>query len=180
LIYATPAGRGRTAQERSRHGPEHRQHGKHAKRKGLAQAGGHASDFIKGIGDKLVAAVNGPGSERDKRVRLTQIIDSGVDADGVARFCLGRFWRNAAPEQQKRHMELFHQVRVNNITSKLGDYRTHRSGTGLWRSDGYELLRQGLFQPRHCQIEERSHFNRQKPVGGVDEVNWHRRWMKFI
>ena len=58
--------------------------------------------------------------------------------------------------------------------------RTHRSGTGLWRSDGYELLRQGLFQPRHCQIEERSHFNRQKPVGGVDEVNWHRRWMKFV
>jgi ABC-type transporter MlaC component len=96
----------------------------------LAQAGGHASDFVKGIGDKLVAVVNGPGSERDKRERLTQIIDSGVDVEGVARFCLGRFWRNATPEQQKRYMELFHQVLVNNITSKLGDYQGVRFTMG--------------------------------------------------
>jgi phospholipid transport system substrate-binding protein len=97
----------------------------------LAQAGGgHASDFVKGIGDKLVAVVNGPGSDRDKRERLTQIIDSGVDVEGVARFCLGRFWRNATPEQQKRYMELFHQVLVNNITSKLGDYQGVRFTMG--------------------------------------------------
>jgi phospholipid transport system substrate-binding protein len=95
-----------------------------------AQAGGHASDFVRGIGDKLVAVVNGPGSERDKRERLTQIIDSGVDVDGVARFCLGRFWRNASPEQQKHYVELFHQVLVNNITSKLGDYQGVRFTVG--------------------------------------------------
>jgi phospholipid transport system substrate-binding protein len=90
----------------------------------LAQASaGRASDFIRGIGDQLVAVVNGPGSEREKRQKLTDIIDSGVDVDGVARFCLGRFWRSASPEQQKRYMDLFHQVLVNNITSKLGEYR---------------------------------------------------------
>jgi phospholipid transport system substrate-binding protein len=99
-------------------------------RPALAQAGGHASDFVRGIGDKLVAVVNGPGSERDKRERLTQIIDSGVDVDGVARFCLGRFWRSASPEQQKRYMDLFHQVLVNNITSKLGDYQGVRFTVG--------------------------------------------------
>jgi len=43
--------------------------------------------------------------------------------DGVARFCLGRFWRSATPEQQKHFTELFHQVLVTNITSKLGEYR---------------------------------------------------------
>jgi phospholipid transport system substrate-binding protein len=96
-----------------------------------AQAGGgRASEFVQGIGDKLVAVVNGPGSEREKRERLTQIIDSGVDVDGVARFCLGRFWRSASPEQQKRYMELFHQVLVNNITSKLGDYQGVRFTMG--------------------------------------------------
>jgi phospholipid transport system substrate-binding protein len=96
-----------------------------------AQAvGAAASDFVKSIGDKLVAVVNGPGSDREKRDRLTQIIDSGVDVDGVARFCLGRFWRSASPEQQKRYMELFHQVLVNNITSKLGDYQGVRFTMG--------------------------------------------------
>jgi phospholipid transport system substrate-binding protein len=43
--------------------------------------------------------------------------------DGIARFCLGRFWRTASPEQQKRFMIEFHAVLVTNITSKLGDYK---------------------------------------------------------
>src|SRR5262249_43824819 len=45
------------------------------------------------------------------------------DVDGVAKFCLGRFWRNASSQQQQNYMALFHQVLVNNITSKLGEYR---------------------------------------------------------
>jgi phospholipid transport system substrate-binding protein len=89
-----------------------------------------ASALIKSIGDQLVSVVNGPGGERDKRARLTEIIDSGVDVDGVARFCLGRFWRAASADQQRRYMELFHQVLVNNITSKIGDYRGVRFQMG--------------------------------------------------
>jgi phospholipid transport system substrate-binding protein len=84
---------------------------------------GAASAFVKSLGDKLVAVVNGSESEREKRAKLTTIIDGAVDVDGVARFCLGRFWRNASAEQRQRYTELFHQVLVNNITAKLGEYR---------------------------------------------------------
>jgi phospholipid transport system substrate-binding protein len=93
-------------------------------------ANDRASALVKSIGDQLVSVVNGPGGERDKRARLTEIIDSGVDVDGVARFCLGRFWRTASADQQRRYMELFHQVLVNNITSKIGDYRGVRFQMG--------------------------------------------------
>jgi phospholipid transport system substrate-binding protein len=86
-------------------------------------ADGRASSFVKNIGDRLVAVVNGQESDREKRAKLTAIIDGAVDVDGVARFCLGRFWRNASAEQQQRYTELFHQVLVNNITAKLGEYR---------------------------------------------------------
>jgi phospholipid transport system substrate-binding protein len=93
-------------------------------RTALAQgATGKASAFIQNIGDQLVGVVNGPESEREKRTRLTGIIDNAVDVDGVARFCLGRYWRTASPEQQRRYMNLFHQVLVNNITAKIGEYR---------------------------------------------------------
>ena len=91
---------------------------------------GRASAFIKSLGDKLVAVVNSPESDREKRAKLTSIIDGSVDVDGVARFCLGRFWRSASAEQQQRYTELFHQVLVNNITSKLGDYRGVRFTMG--------------------------------------------------
>jgi len=91
---------------------------------------GQASTFVKGIGDRLVAVVNGAESTRDKRAKLTSIIDGAVDVDGVARFCLGRFWGKASADQQQRYTELFHQVLVNNITTKLGEYRGVRFTMG--------------------------------------------------
>lgn len=89
---------------------------------GSAAAADRGSAFVKDTGDRLVAVVNGPGSTAEKRQKLTQILDRSVDVDGIGRFCLGRYWRLASPDQQKRYLELFHQVLVTNITSKLGEY----------------------------------------------------------
>jgi len=88
-----------------------------------AQVVEKANAFVQQTGDRLVAVVNGNQSPTDKRRALTQIIEATVDVDGVARFCLGRFWRTASPDQQKRYMTAFHQVLVTNITAKLGEYR---------------------------------------------------------
>jgi phospholipid transport system substrate-binding protein len=93
-------------------------------------ATGRASAFIKGVGDQLVGIVNGPESDREKRAKLTAVIDNAVDVDGVARFCLGRFWRTASADQQHRYLTLFHQVLVNNITAKIGEYRGVRFQMG--------------------------------------------------
>jgi phospholipid transport system substrate-binding protein len=88
-----------------------------------AQAAERASAFVKATGNKLCDVVNGPGSTAEKRAAMTKVIDSTVDVEGVGRFCLGRFWRQASPEQQKRYLDLFHQVLMTNITSKLGEYK---------------------------------------------------------
>jgi phospholipid transport system substrate-binding protein len=82
-----------------------------------------AEHFVKQAGDRLVGVVNSTAPQKQKRQELTQIIDQIVDVDEVARFALGRFWRQASPEQQKRYLELFHQVLVSNISAKLGEYR---------------------------------------------------------
>ena len=90
----------------------------------LAQpAPASASALVKSAGERLVAVINAPGTIQDKQPRLVQIIESAVDVDGVAKFCLGRFWRSATPDQQKQYTTLFHTVLVNNITSKLGEYQ---------------------------------------------------------
>lgn len=88
-----------------------------------AQSTEKAIAFVKSTGDRLVAVVNGPGSTGTKRAAMTKIIDGSVDVDGVGKFCLGRFWRQASPEQQKRYLTLFHEVLVTNITAKLGEYQ---------------------------------------------------------
>jgi len=99
-------------------------------------ATGRAAAFVKATGDKLAAVVNGPGSTQQKRETLTRIIDSAVDVDGVARFCLGRFWRQASPEQQQRYTVIFHQVLVTNIAAKLGEYKGVSFTMGRAEPDG--------------------------------------------
>jgi len=89
----------------------------------FAQAVEKASAFVQQTGDKLVGIVNGAQSAVDKRRALTQILEVAVDVDGIARFCLGRFWRQATPDQQKRYLAAFHEVLVTNISSKLGEYK---------------------------------------------------------
>lgn len=78
--------------------------------------------FVKKTGDALVGVVNGPGDNAQKRAAMAHVIDSTVDVQDVARFCLGRFWRVATPDQKQRYMDAFHQVLVGSITAKLGEY----------------------------------------------------------
>ncbi|WP_428487493.1 MlaC/ttg2D family ABC transporter substrate-binding protein [Rhodopila sp.] len=104
-----------------------------------AQSTDRASSFVKATGDKLVAVVNGPGSAAQKRGEMTQIINASVDVDSVGRFCLGRYWRQASEEQKKRYLDLFHEVLITNITSKLGDYKGVKFTLGRSRPQDEEV-----------------------------------------
>ena len=88
-----------------------------------AQVVERASAFVKQMGDRLTAVVNGPGGLAEKRRALAQILDGAVDVDGVAKFCLGRFWRTASAEQQARYLAAFRDVLTANISSRLGEYK---------------------------------------------------------
>lgn len=94
-----------------------------ALRPAFAQGAEKAAAFVKQTGDRLVSIVNGPGSAAQKRSDMTREIGAVVDVDDVGRFCLGRYWRQATPQQQQEYLKLFHQVLVTNITGKLGEYK---------------------------------------------------------
>src|SRR5579859_6249682 len=82
-----------------------------------------ATAFVQQTGNQLVGIVNGAQSAAQKRQAITRILEAAVDVDEIARFCLGRFWRTASADQQKRFVAAFHEVLVTNISSKLGDYQ---------------------------------------------------------
>ncbi|HLB98210.1 MAG TPA: ABC transporter substrate-binding protein, partial [Acetobacteraceae bacterium] len=86
-------------------------------------AGDRAVAFIKATGAKLVAAIDAGSPLEQRRQVLGGIIDANIDVDGVARFCLGRFWRTATPDQQQQYLKLFRDYLVVNIATKLGEYR---------------------------------------------------------
>ncbi len=82
-----------------------------------------ASQFIDQTARQLIAVIDSGGSQDTKRVQLQQIIDRNVAVEAIARFCLGRFWRTASPQQQQEYVHLFHRVLLNSITGHLGEYK---------------------------------------------------------
>jgi phospholipid transport system substrate-binding protein len=82
-----------------------------------------ATAFIDQAGKELIGVVNGTGSTAEKQAKLQRIVDRVLDVNAVARFCLGRFWRTATPQQQQEYLQLFHQVLLKSVTSRLGEYQ---------------------------------------------------------
>jgi len=97
-------------------------------------AGDRAVAFVLGTSSQLVAIVNSMDPPAEKRRRLTQAIDATVDVGDIARFCLGRFWRLATPDQRQDYLLLFHDLLVTKIAGHLGEYRGVRVTVGLARA----------------------------------------------
>lgn len=108
----------------------------------VAQSGGRAAALVKSTGDQLVAIVNGPGSVADKKPQLRRVVEAAVDVEEIGRFALGRYWRVATPDEQKQYSGLYHDVLLNSITAKLGDYRgvTFAMGASQAREDGEHVM----------------------------------------
>ena len=98
-----------------------------------AQSGAQAVSFVKGTSDRLVAILN-IASAQERRRRLQAVLDEAVDVDDIARFCLGRFWAIATPDQQRRYMGLFHELLAREIAGHLGEYQGVRVTMGLARA----------------------------------------------
>ena len=122
-----------------------------ARRAYASPAGDRASAFIKATGVKLVAAINAAGPIAQRRQVVAGIIDSDVDVDSVARFCLGRFWRTATPAQQQQYLSLFRNMLVANISLKLGEYQGVRFTVGATQDrDEGEIVSTVIARPNNA------------------------------
>jgi phospholipid transport system substrate-binding protein len=90
-----------------------------------------ATAFIQTTGEELVAAINASNlSVAQRRDRVAQVLRRAVDVEGVGRFILGRWWRNATPEQQQEYLQLFEQVLIRNLSARFGEYQGVRFSLG--------------------------------------------------
>jgi phospholipid transport system substrate-binding protein len=82
-----------------------------------------AADFVRNAGAELAAVVGGAASPADKQARLEPYLEKVVDQDGVARFCLGRYWQTATPDQRAEYLRLFRLQLLKGVVNRLGDYQ---------------------------------------------------------
>jgi phospholipid transport system substrate-binding protein len=107
-----------------------------------AQSPDQAASLVKATATQLVSIVNAPGSLDDKRTKMRGVIEASVDVEGVGRFALGRYGRTASAQQQKEYGALFHDVLLNNITSRIGEYKgvAVTMGDAQQRDDGVHVM----------------------------------------
>ena len=82
-----------------------------------------AATFVRQAGVDLATAVAGAQSPADKQARLGPYLQRVVDEDGVAQFCLGRYWQTATPAQRTEYLRLFRLVLLRGVVNRLGDYQ---------------------------------------------------------
>ncbi len=112
-----------------------------------------SSGFVRQLSEKLIAIINSPSTLAEKRQQILPLIDENVDVNGIGRFCLGRYWRMATPEQQQKFLQLFHRVLLNAITGKLGDYQGVRFdiGASAPRGPGQTMVSTTIYRPGQPQ-----------------------------
>ncbi|HEX4171120.1 MAG TPA: ABC transporter substrate-binding protein [Acetobacteraceae bacterium] len=102
-----------------------------------------AAPFIRSAGNRLTALVQDASSAAEKHRRLRSFLDEVADVDGVARFCLGRFWEAATPAQQRDYLRLFHDVLTDSVAARVGDYPQGQSqviiGEAVRKGDTIEV-----------------------------------------
>ena len=111
-----------------------------ATRSSPAFAEADAAAFVQTFGKRLTDVVNGDAPMADKKSRLQPLIDADVDVDTIARFCLGRFTAASSPAQIAEFTRLFHAVLINNITSKIGEYKGVTFSVGAANVRGGETV----------------------------------------
>lgn len=78
--------------------------------------------FIGDVGRQLPQVMGSAPTMADKRRRLTPFLTQVVDVEALSRFCLGRYWAMATPEQRGRYQALFLKSIVNNIAGRMTTY----------------------------------------------------------
>ncbi len=116
-----------------------------------------AAAFVDQLLRELLAIANGSQTAAEKRGALAGVVEARVDLDAVARFCLGRFWRTATPQQQADYTQLFRRVLIKNISEKVGEYQ------GVTYTLGRAVKREG-------DIAVASVLNR--PGNAPNKVDW--------
>jgi phospholipid transport system substrate-binding protein len=91
---------------------------------------GRAAAFIQATGQEMVAAINSNAPVAQRRQQVAAILRRAVDVEGVGRFILGRWWRQASPAEQQEYMRLFEETLIRNLSARFGEYQGVRFSLG--------------------------------------------------
>ncbi len=82
-----------------------------------------ATAFIEETADHIVAIIDGHDSASSQAAKLQAVVDGAVDIEGIAKFCMGRYWASSSAAQRQAFLGLFHAVLLDGVTGQIRNYK---------------------------------------------------------
>lgn len=95
-----------------------------------------AAAFMNQLWDRAVEVLNKKSDPAVRQARFRELFHDDFDAPGIARFVLGRYWRNASEEEQQEFIKLFEDYVVLVYTARLSNFGGQTFKVRGSRSDG--------------------------------------------
>ena len=95
-----------------------------------------AVTFMNGLWDRAVEVLNNKSDPSIRQARFRQLFHEDFDCPGIARFVLGRYWRNASEDEQKEFVQAFENYVVLVYTARLSNFGGQTFKVQGSRSDG--------------------------------------------
>jgi len=96
-----------------------------------------AAHYIEGIAKQALAAIsNSKNSKAQKQAALDKLFKNSVDIPWVARFVLGRYWKQATDEQKSRYLKEYEKFLISHYTARFTDYTSGTFTITGTRDDG--------------------------------------------
>ena len=81
-----------------------------------------AEAFIQTLGDRTLAVLEQPTAQPEKLQELKRLLYEATDLELVSRLVLGRYWRQAKPDQQTEFVGLFKELLMQTMAERMSWY----------------------------------------------------------
>ncbi len=82
-----------------------------------------AAAYIESVGHQALATISDKALSKDKKqATLEKIFKGNLDFEWVAKFVMGRFWKQATDVQKKRYLAAYTEFLTKNYTARFSDY----------------------------------------------------------
>src|SRR5947207_8757537 len=96
--------------------------------------------FMNTLWDRAVEVLNNKTDPAMREARFRQLFHDDFDCPGIARFVLGRYWRNASKDEQKEFVQAFEHYVVLVYTARLSNFGGQTFKVRGSRSDGDGII----------------------------------------
>ena len=86
-----------------------------------------AKTFMSDMGTKVIALLTNPSiSNQERADEFRIILEKDFNLKAIGKFVLGRYWKQATPEEKKSFLNLFKETTVATYASRFKDYTSEK------------------------------------------------------